>query len=293
MKNNLMIIIRREERKAVTAARNAAKRAEWEKDHDFRKWLRNQRDLIKEQERLDKKFLRHEAAIDARKQREKLKTKTGWTLNEVQAYKSAATTMRKVSKQHLFEKPKVFRTKSGKTFDTEFERDEYIRGWNEYRKWCVENKDAIKAAEKKRNKDKWWASHRIRNMLKAGFFTLDAYDAWLANKFRNHHPLKKSKEHHTEMNRIRNQWRNYRKQVKVGMSANGGRIPAGWVKKRTTEQRGACYYCKADLGEKFEIDHIIPVSKGGPNELWNLQILCVTCNSQKSDINPWEFNTNT
>lgn len=33
----------------------------------------------------------------------------------------------------------------------------------------------------------------------------------------------------------------------------------------------------------FNIDHIKPVSKGGTNELTNLQLTCVVCNSKKAD----------
>lgn len=43
-------------------------------------------------------------------------------------------------------------------------------------------------------------------------------------------------------------------------------------------------YCCAKCGatNELEIDHIVPVSKGGGNEEANLQVLCKTCNRKKS-----------
>ena len=49
-----------------------------------------------------------------------------------------------------------------------------------------------------------------------------------------------------------------------------------------TAQRGKCF-CSIGLAGRFEIDHVLPVSRGGSNWPANLQLLCVSCNRSKSD----------
>lgn len=44
---------------------------------------------------------------------------------------------------------------------------------------------------------------------------------------------------------------------------------------------GTCARCGAT--EKLTIDHIIPMIRGGSDDLSNLQILCKRCNSSKRD----------
>ena len=50
-------------------------------------------------------------------------------------------------------------------------------------------------------------------------------------------------------------------------------------------QKGQCGCCKKKFTEtvKYEIDHIVPVSKDGPTTLSNSQLLCVSCNRSKKD----------
>jgi 5-methylcytosine-specific restriction endonuclease McrA len=48
------------------------------------------------------------------------------------------------------------------------------------------------------------------------------------------------------------------------------------------ELGGRCAYCVTAVAT--ERDHIIPVSKGGPTELWNLTLACGACNRRKRNI---------
>lgn len=60
------------------------------------------------------------------------------------------------------------------------------------------------------------------------------------------------------------------------------RIPPE-VRQYVFERDG--YHCKScgkgDRAAKLNIDHIIPIARGGTNDISNLQTLCGSCNSQK------------
>lgn len=54
---------------------------------------------------------------------------------------------------------------------------------------------------------------------------------------------------------------------------------------RVIDRDGAeCRWCGTQ--EMLTKDHVIPTSKGGPNTLPNLQVLCRTCNELKGDLLP-------
>jgi len=54
--------------------------------------------------------------------------------------------------------------------------------------------------------------------------------------------------------------------------------PSQW-KKLLSFVNGVCFGCKTK--KRLGIDHIIPISKGGKNEIFNVQPLCKCCNEKK------------
>lgn len=64
------------------------------------------------------------------------------------------------------------------------------------------------------------------------------------------------------------------------LSAPGTYTPEEWL-DRLSEYGGVCPCCGRVA--ELTVDHIIPLAKGGTNWIWNLQPLCFSCNSAKSD----------
>jgi 5-methylcytosine-specific restriction endonuclease McrA len=72
------------------------------------------------------------------------------------------------------------------------------------------------------------------------------------------------------------------------------RMKASRVTKEQLEDRyedfdGLCAYCRREMGINSEIDHIIPMAKGGLDIIENLVYACSSCNQSKNshDLIPW------
>ena len=61
-------------------------------------------------------------------------------------------------------------------------------------------------------------------------------------------------------------------------------LPSAVRKYVFERDKNQCQSCGKQYGEtSLTIDHIIPLSRGGSNDISNLQTLCFSCNRKKSD----------
>ena len=106
---------------------------------------------------------------------------------------------------------------------------------------------------------------------------------WLENKhrlldgrkaYRNANRLKLSAHAHARRARVRN--------------APGSHTGEQLVNLHKL-QRGRCAVCGDNLKKGRHVDHIVPLAKGGSNDITNIQLLCPPCNLSKNAKDPLEF----
>lgn len=124
------------------------------------------------------------------------------------------------------------------------------------KQWHAANKDAVVACARK-----YRAAH------------LDKVRQW-HRAWHEAHPLKK---------------REYRQSRRARIEGNGGAHTAEDIEALYEIQNKRCAGCSKLLRGNYDIDHVMPVSRGGSNSADNLQLLCGHCNRSKHDALPEQW----
>jgi 5-methylcytosine-specific restriction endonuclease McrA len=61
------------------------------------------------------------------------------------------------------------------------------------------------------------------------------------------------------------------------------------IKDLYATQGGRCYYCSVEIESGYHIDHMIPLSRGGRNDVSNICLACPECNLKKYTKTAEEF----
>lgn len=54
-------------------------------------------------------------------------------------------------------------------------------------------------------------------------------------------------------------------------------------------QKGLCWWCGKKVGNSYHADHLIPLARGGSDDISNIVIACPKCNLSKKDKLPYEW----
>jgi 5-methylcytosine-specific restriction endonuclease McrA len=71
--------------------------------------------------------------------------------------------------------------------------------------------------------------------------------------------------------------------------ASEGVLTSENINLQYSKQKGRCYYCNNKVGNKYHVDHVVPLARGGLNIPENIVIACPSCNQHKSDKLPHEW----
>lgn len=68
-----------------------------------------------------------------------------------------------------------------------------------------------------------------------------------------------------------------------------GRHTGADIKRQYSAQKGKCYYCGKKVRDKYHVEHVVPLSRGGSDGPDNIVIACPACNLAKHDKLPHEW----
>lgn len=173
-----------------------------------------------------------------------------------------------------------------------------IKGREYTRQYRVKNKGKCKESAvlyKKNNPDKvkmWKRNDYLKRKKICNEKSKEYYEknkdkiiAWQTGWAEaNHEKVKSIKRKYNNSIKGRAARHNYRSLKR----ANGYKLTEDNIKMLISQQNNKCFYCDKDL-ENFQIEHIIPLSKGGEHKLYNIVLSCSFCNHSKGHKSPEDF----
>jgi 5-methylcytosine-specific restriction endonuclease McrA len=171
--------------------------------------------------------------------------------------------------------------------------------------WQEENKTPEKARKSKRYKDnreqirsqqrEYYLENKERIIEKVTSYQAEnpgKVSAWMATRYIKHKDRIDSRNKEWRLNNPIARRAQAQKRRAISEGADG-KFTAAEIKDLFLKQRGMCAICRKKLkqggSEKFHIDHIQPISKGGSNWITNIQLACQPCNLKKNAKDPFEF----
>jgi 5-methylcytosine-specific restriction endonuclease McrA len=137
--------------------------------------------------------------------------------------------------------------------------------------WAANNRDRCNAISRK-----WNASNAVKKRELNEQYRQANQQAINENR-------KQQRKQDPSMERVKTAIRRARKRE------SGGQLSKNIVQQLLERQNNRCTCCGRTLGDKYHLDHIVPLSLGGTNTDANVQLLLPKCNLQKHNSTPEKF----
>jgi 5-methylcytosine-specific restriction endonuclease McrA len=173
-----------------------------------------------------------------------------------------------------------------------------------HRKWRLENAEKVKSNKKEyyekdrerlKSRSREWHHANKERASKRGKDYRAIHDCELKFKAAAYREANRERLSESRRRRFRED-PEYRSRVlarakntKAKRKGAEGKFTAEDVERIYQSQSGLCVGCGADLSASCQIDHKIPLSRGGSNWPSNLQLLCQPCNRSKGNKLPNEW----
>lgn len=158
------------------------------------------------------------------------------------------------------------------------------------RKWRQENlteSRATYAAYRAENKEKMNAHNRAWRLRHGDRLRKEGIIRRFKNKDKLQPYMREKARIWREANR--EQYRlNSKRQRAIRRGVRIETVTKKQIDELRIKQRGRCGICKKKLVAQ-NIDHVMPIAKGGAHEIKNLQLLCPKCNAEKHDTHPIDY----
>lgn len=147
------------------------------------------------------------------------------------------------------------------------------------RKWVKDNPD-----RKRENDRKYYYENRERLLERGREYQRENWDKHLeaSRRYRRRNPKKTRRAVRRWELRNRDKLIAYQHKRRARVRNAGGDYTVAEWKRLCKQYNNRCLACGRD-DVKLTPDHVIPISKGGSNDISNIQPLCLSCNQSKND----------